>query len=119
MAEPTSTTTALAASAGVGFASLAPGIDGNALVGAFAGAALMVISSKDLSLGKRFAYLLISMAVGYMGAADIVSVTPIRSTGVAAFAAAAVAITITLELIERLKTVDLLALLKKDKGGKP
>ena len=114
MADP-SISTLLAASAGIGFASLFPGIDGNALIGAFAGAALLVVSSKDLTLGKRLAYMVISMIVGYLAASDIVNATPIRSTGVAAFFAAALAIVVTLQLIERLKTFDLLSLFKK--GG--
>jgi hypothetical protein len=42
-----------------------------------------------------------------------VSHTPITSTGVAAFFAAALAITVTLQLIERVKSFDLLALFKK------
>lgn len=112
MAEP-STSTLLAASAGIGFASLFPGIDGNALIGAFAGAALLVVSSKDLTLGKRFVYMVISMIAGYLAAPDVVNLSPIRSTGVAAFFAAALAIVLTLQLIERMKTFDLLSLFKK------
>ncbi|MET0322543.1 MAG: putative holin [Duganella sp.] len=114
MAEPSTTTTAIVYS-GIGLASLAPGIDGNALIGAFAGAALLVVSSKDLSVGKRFAYLVISFVVGYLAASDVVRITPIQSTGVAAFLAAATAIGITLQLVERLKTVDLFAYFRKDK----
>lgn len=115
MAEPSTTTTAIV-SAGIGLASLTPGIDGNALIGAFAGAALLVVSSKDLTLGKRFAYLVISFIAGYLAAPDLVRVTPIQSTGVAAFFAAASAIGVTLQLLERLKTADLFAFFKK---GKP
>ena len=114
MAEPSTTSTAIV-SAGIGFASLFPGIDGNALIGAFAGAALLVVSSKDLSLGKRFAYLVISFIAGYLAAPDLVQVTPIRSTGVAAFFAAALAIAITLQLLERLKTVDLFEFFNRKK----
>ncbi|MCD9124027.1 putative holin [Cupriavidus sp. UGS-1] len=107
MAEPGTTTAAAAASTIVGLASLFPGIDGNALIGAFAGAVLVVVTSKDLSLGKRFAYLVISLVVGYLGAPEIVNQTPIASTGVAAFFAAALAIAVALQLIERVKTLDL------------
>ncbi|HDR9024814.1 TPA: hypothetical protein QDB09_005421 [Burkholderia vietnamiensis] len=112
MAEP-STTTVAALSAGIGFASLFPGIDGNALIGAFTGAALVVVTSKDLSIAKRFAYLVISLIAGYLAAPDVVSHTPIASTGVAAFFAAALSITVTLQLIERVKSFDLLALFRK------
>lgn len=114
MAEPSTTTTALV-SAGIGFASLAPGIDGNALIGAFAGAALLVVSSKDLTIGKRFAYLVISLVIGYMAAPEVVRLTPIRSSGVAGFFGAALAITITLQLLDRLKTLDLFAIFSKGK----
>lgn len=114
MAEPTTTSTAIMA-AGIGFAALFPGIDGDALIGAFAGAALLVITSKDLGLAQRFAYLVISMIVGYLAAPDVVHLTPIRETGVAAFFAAALAIGITLQLLDRLKTVDLFAFFRKGK----
>lgn len=114
MAELTSTST-LALAAGIGFASMFPSIDGNALIGAFAGAALIVVTSKDLSLAKRFAYLLISLIAGYLGAPDIVNLSPIKSTGVAAFFGAAMAITLALQLIDRIKAFDLSTLFKK--GG--
>ncbi|KFX61016.1 putative holin [Paraburkholderia fungorum] len=112
MAEP-NTTTAAALSAAIGLAGLAPGIDGNALIGAFTGAALVVVTSKDIGVAKRIAYMLISLVMGYLAASEIVNATPIRSTGVAAFFAAALVITVTLQLIERVKTVDLFGFLKK------
>lgn len=118
MAEPTSTTTAVAAVAGISFASLFPGIDGNALIGAFAGATLFVVSSKDLTVVQRFAYLFISLVIGYQGAQEIIAVTSLRSTGIAAFVAAAIAIILTLQLIERLKSMDMLSALFKKGGGK-
>lgn len=113
MAEPSTTTLAL--SAAIGLASLAPGIDGNALIGAFTGAALVVVTSKEIGALKRVAYMLISLVMGYLAAPEIVNKSPINSTGVAAFFAAALVITVTLALIERVKSIDLLAFLKK--GG--
>ncbi|HDR9098351.1 TPA: hypothetical protein QDB15_000718 [Burkholderia vietnamiensis] len=114
MAEP-NTTTAAALSAAIGVAGLAPGIDGNALIGAFTGAALVVVTSKEIGVFTRIAYMLISLVMGYIAAPEIVNVTPIHSTGVAGFFAAALVITVTLQLIDRLKSADLLAFLKK--GG--
>ena len=114
MAEPNTTTLAVAW-AGIGMASIFPGIDGNALIGAFAGAALVVVTSKELPAISRLAYLVISMIAGYQAAPDLVNLTPIRSTGVAAFFAAASAIAVTLQLLERLKTADLFAFFKKGK----
>ena len=114
MAEP-NTTISPTLSAVIGFAGLAPGIDGNALIGAFAGAALVVVSSKEIGVVRRGAYLLISLVMGYLAAPEIVNATPIQSTGVAAFFAAALVIAVTLQLIERVKTIDLPSLLRKGK----
>lgn len=55
MAEP-STTTLVVTAAGIGLSSLFPGIDGNALIGAFAGATLVAISSKNLPILQRMAW---------------------------------------------------------------
>jgi hypothetical protein len=112
MAEP-NTSSAAALSACIGLASLLPGIDGNALIGAFTGAALVVVTSKDLGLLRRAAYLMISLVMGYLAAPEIVEITSISSTGVAAFFAAALVITVTLQLIERVKAIDLFAIRKK------
>ncbi|KWK75347.1 hypothetical protein WM16_13800 [Burkholderia ubonensis] len=112
MAEP-NTTSAAALAAAIGLAGVAPGIDGDALIGAFAGAALVVVTSKDLGIARRAAYMLISLVMGYLAAPEITNVVPIRSTGVAAFFAAALVITVTLTLIERVKGADLLALFRK------
>jgi hypothetical protein len=114
MAEP-NTTTALSLSAAIGFASLAPGVDGNALIGSFAGAALVVVSAKELGVFKRLMYMLISLVMGYVAAPEIVSVTLLKSTGVAGFFAAALVIALTLQLIERMKSFDPLALFKRDR----
>lgn len=115
MTEPT--TAALAAAAVIATAttatSLVPGVDGNALVGAIAGGALFVTSAKDLSLVMRLVYLLISAGAGYVSASEVVQRLPIQSTGVAAFLAAALAITVTTQVIERAKTFDFTSLLKR------
>lgn len=107
MAEPTSLSSVAPLAAGVGLAALLPGIDGNALVGAFAGATLFVVSAKSLPIWQRVVYLAISVVAGYLAAPDIARGLPVFSTGVAAFVAAAVAITATLALIEKSKTFDL------------
>lgn len=111
MAEP-NTTSAAALLTAVGLAGLAPGVDGNALIGAFTGAALVVVTSRDIGIFQRIAYMLISLVMGYVTAEEIVNKTPIHSTGVAAFFAAALVITVTLQLIERVKKIDLFALFK-------
>ncbi|WP_153100862.1 putative holin [Paraburkholderia hayleyella] len=112
MAEP-NTTALIISKLTVGMARLAPGVDGNALIGAFAGAALVVVTSKDLGIFTRVVHMLISFVMGYVAAGEIVNQTPIGSTGVAAFFAAALVIAVTLQLLERVKTLDLLSMFKK------
>lgn len=119
MAEPTTTTTILALATGVTLSALLPGMDGNAIVGAFAGAALMALHARDVSMGSRLAYLGISWVMGYLAAPLVMRQTPIQESGVAAFLAAALVIAITVQLIERVKTIDIAALFARvfKKGG--
>jgi len=107
MAEPTTTTTILALATGVTLSALLPGVDGNAIVGAFAGAALMALHARDVSMLSRVVYLLISWVMGYIAAPEIVRQTPVEESGVAAFLAAALVIAVTVQLIERVKSIDL------------
>jgi hypothetical protein len=116
MTEPTSLTGTAMLATGVGLASLLPGIDGDAMIGAFAGGTLFVVSAKNLPVWKRLIYLGISVVAGYYAAPDVLRWVPIQSTGVAAFAAAACAITVTLGLIERGRTLDLP---RPRRGGPP
>ena len=106
-------TAAFAIVTAIGLGSSGHNVDGNALIGAMAGAALVVVNSQELSPLKRIVYMLISLAMGDQAAPEIVYATPIQSTGVAAFIAAALVITITLQLIERVKAFNLFAFLKK------
>lgn len=101
---------------GISLASVLPGIDGNALVGSFAGATLFVMSAKELNLISRLLYLLISLVVGYLAAPEVVAQTFIQQSGVAGFLAAVLGITATQQLSKRLQDVDLVKLIK---GGKP
>lgn len=66
MAEPNTPAAALTAGA-VTAASMLPGVDANALIGACAGATLFVMSARDLCLFTRLVYLVISLAMGYLG----------------------------------------------------
>lgn len=109
------TAASIAAASGITVTSLLLGMDGNAVVGAFAGAVLMVVSSKDLRWPTRIAYLFISWLMGYMAAPELVKYTFIDQTGVAAFFAAAVVVSLTLSLIDRVRQIDFLAWLKR--GG--
>jgi len=113
MTEPTSTTLA-ASAAGAGVAtSMIPGVDSNALIGAIAGAALFVMTAKDLPLWRRLVYMGISVAAGYEIAPEVMARTSMQASGAAAFLVATTVITISLQLIERMKTLDLSILFKR------
>ncbi|KVT47057.1 putative holin [Burkholderia ubonensis] len=99
--------------AAIVLASCVPGIDGDALLGAFAGAALVAATSRNLGIAKCVAYMLISLVMGYLAAPEIVDALPIRSTGIAAFFAAALVITVAVTLIDRVQGMDLLALVRR------
>lgn len=106
MTEPT-TSTLIPVAAGMGLAALLPGIDGDALLGAFAGATLFVVSAaQSLSLGRRIVYLLISVVAGYLAANDVLAWFPLKSSGVAAFMASAIAVTVMLAVIKQCEQID-------------
>jgi hypothetical protein len=106
MAEPTTTTAFALIAAGVTVPLLVPGLDGNAVVGAFAGAALVALHARDVSALWRIGYLIISWIIGYLAAPEIARRTGVSATGVAAFIGAALAIAITAQVMERIKTFD-------------
>lgn len=107
MAEPTSGTLITATSILIGVGSLCTGLDGNALIGAFAGATLFAVSSQRLSLWQRLAYTAISLVFGYLCAPEVIKYTLINESGIAAFFAAAAAVTLTLHGIKLIETIEL------------
>ena len=115
MSEPTLATLTTSAALGTATATTAllPGVDGNALVGAVAGAALFVTSSRDLPLVRRVIYLVISTVIGYLAAPEVLAHLPLTSTAIAAFLAGALVVTLTVQLIERAKAFDLAILFRK------
>lgn len=69
MAEPiaTSTTAAIAVTS-VGAITLLPGVDAATVLGAFAGAAVFVLNSDDMSTPKKLAFLILSIVAGCLAA---------------------------------------------------
>jgi len=112
MAEPSTAVAAGTASLAALVIGMLPGIDANAVVGAFCGATLFVISAKDLRIIERLIYLFISFWIGYLGGPATLGVM-LEHTAVSAFIAAAVSVTAGLRAIEGVKTLDL----KKWLGG--
>lgn len=113
MTEPATTFLGLAAATTVAASAMVPGVDANAIVGAVAGGALFVTSARDLTVRMRLAYLLVSAGAGYVAAPELMQRLPLHSTGVAAFLAGALAVTVTTQLIERVKTFDFTSLIKR------
>lgn len=112
--EPTSS----AASAGlalsaVAMTSILPGVDGDALIGAFAGAVVFVLHAKDLTILKRIAYMLVSVLIGYMAVGEVVSRTGLESHTLAAFGASAFVVTFALAGIDRIRQFDITSFWKK------
>ncbi|TCP13763.1 putative phage holin [Crenobacter luteus] len=124
MAEPASTSAASAALAGASLLALFPGLDAGAVLGAFAGAAVFVMSSNELSNPKKFGFLCLAIVAGLiaapMAAALLATVLPDRvqvSAGVGALIASALVIKILIWLINKADNpADLLSGLKG--GGK-
>ncbi|MDR3429677.1 putative holin [Silvimonas sp.] len=115
MSEPVTNTALAVLLTGASLASVIAGVDGDALLCAAAGATLFTISAKELPGWRRALYLIISLVVGYVGASEMVRLTPIKSTGAAAFLLSLLVVTVSLGLIERARTFDFAGLFK---GGK-
>lgn len=105
MAEPN--TTAAAATAGaVTVFSMLPGVDPNTLIGACAGATLFVMSARDLCIFTRFVYLLISLAMGYLGGPAVLGHL-FPEPAVSAFVFAAGVIGVGLRIIKGVDEIDI------------
>lgn len=115
MAEPSTTVVASVATATVGAASLFLDIDANALIGAFAGATLFVLSAKELHVWLRLLYMLISLVIGYMAAPEIIHNTFIQETGVAGFLGGLLCVTASQPILRYAETLDIAGLMR---GGK-
>ena len=56
--------------------------------------------------------MLISLSAGYLAAPEVIALTPLNQSGVAAFVASAAVIALTLHIIELIKTIQLPKLAK-------
>ncbi|MBN3005573.1 hypothetical protein JW897_17715 [Chromobacterium alkanivorans] len=123
MAEPASTSAATVAVTGASLLALFPGLDAGAVLGAFAGAAVFVMSSNELGTLKKLAFLALAFVAGLiaapMASALLATLLPQRvqvSAGVGALLASALVIKVLIRLINKADTADLLSGLKG--GGK-
>jgi hypothetical protein len=107
VAEPTSSSSIFFAVFGASAAAMFPGIDGNAMIGAFCGGGLVVLSRKDSAWPTRIAYGVISMALGYMAVPDVVRLTPIHTTSIAAALVSAMATAIIQIALDKMRSIDI------------
>ena len=107
MADPSSTAAvAVSATAGMGVVVMG-GVDGNALIGAFAGAVFFVAFARDPSFWASVGYLVASWVFGYFAAGEIIRLGWMHSEGFAAFVGAVLCVVMCTGALDWLK------------GGKP
>lgn len=112
--EPTSSaTTAAAAMGAVAITSILPGVNGDALIGAFAGAVVFALHAKDLTITKRVVYMIVSILLGYMGSDEVLRHTPLTSHALAAFGLSAVVVTFALAGIDKIRSFDITTFWKR------
>jgi len=126
MAEPISaSSTAALAVTGVGAITLVPGVDAATVLGAFAGAAVFALNSDELTTGKKIAFLMLSIVMGWLAAplaasliARILPADTEVSHGVGALVASAVLVKLLLALIRLADNGDrLVALFRGNSDG--
>lgn len=104
MAEPSSVAAvAVPGVLGIGAAALIPGIDLNAVIGAWAGSLFFVTWARDLSIWSRLAYLVVSWVGGYFVAAELMGRSLTQFSGLPALLAAALIVTVLISVAEWVK----------------
>ena len=114
MVEPTSSASYAATAMGaVAITSILPGVNGDALIGAFAGAVVFALHAKDLSMTKRLVYMAVSILLGYAGAEEVMRHSGVQSYTIASFALSAVIVTLALAGIDRIRNFDITSFWKR------
>lgn len=116
MAEPIAPV-AIAASAGA--VSLLPFVNGDSLFGAVIGAAFIAFYTQNVSYKKRLMTFVLSTAIGYLLAPELINRTIIDSNATAAFSIALVAIIVLQKLVNWLENASLADLWNTFRGRPP
>lgn len=104
MAEPSSIATAAGSSLlGITAASMIPGVDISAVIGACGGALFFVTWARDLSIWARLGYLVVSWIGGYFVATEMVGRGVTTFSGLPALIAAALIVTLLISVAEWVK----------------
>lgn len=108
MAEPSTTAVAVTAAAGsITIGSALLGMDTEAATGALVGAAIFVVSAKEINLPTRIVYLFASVILGYFLTPEIVMHTFIQAPAVAGFIGGLLGVTGGQILLKQLHSTDL------------
>lgn len=116
MAEPASGTL-FGIMAGLGAAALLPFINGDALLGAAFGAALITSTKKDILWWQRLLGLVASTFGGYLFGPEVLAQTPIKSMAAGSCVASVACVPLMLKLSEWIDRCDLSRLSSLFKGG--
>lgn len=101
MAEPSAGLVVMATGAlGVTAASLFPGVDLNAVVGAFGGALFFIVFKQNISALARVGYLIASWVFGYYLAVELLGRKWTETSGLAAFLGGLLCTVICVSLLE-------------------
>lgn len=107
MSEPTTLAAVGAAGAvGFGISGFLAGVDGNAATGALCGALMFVMARPDLKVMPRIIFFVISLVMGYQFSPALTDlefwgIRPFSYSGPAAFAAAALVVSVTMYAINK------------------
>jgi hypothetical protein len=100
MADASTAAVAAAAVVGMTTASLIPGVDANAVIGAFAGALFFMVFAKDLSAWARVGYFVASWIVGYYVSSEAIGQNWAKTPGLVAFFGALFTVVVCVSLLE-------------------
>jgi len=107
MADGLTTAAATLAIGGIGTASIAtmfPGVDLSAVIGAFGGAFFFILFAKDIAAWQRAGYLVVGWIGGYFGAAEMLSLAWTRTSGFSSFVAGLLCVVVGISVIEAFQT---------------
>jgi len=90
--------------AGVGVASVFPGLDLAAVIGAFGGAFFFILFAKDIAAWQRAGYLVVGWIGGYMASAELLSLAWTRTSGFSSFISGLLCVVVGISVIEAVQT---------------
>lgn len=106
MAEAITTVAAPAAigASGIVLATILPGVDLNAVIGAFGGAFCFVIFAKNISIWQRFFYLLAGWVGGYAWAGESAAQSWLKTSLFSSYVAGLLCVTVCMSVLEAIET---------------